>query len=404
MKKAVKHVKSIFRTIAELDYQKKGLLALFVVAVIIALFIRYRLVGVVTPDFTDFLGPWIQHMSQYGIAGLGMDFSNYNTPYLVLLWAASFLPFSDLMSVKLISILFDLVLAVAVFLAVRHFRPKGIVPYISFLAILFAPTVIQNGSMWGQCDSIYTSFIVFAFYAYLKKRLSLAWILWGVAFAFKLQAIFFAPFLIFLTLYHRRAWFGPIWAGLTTFLLSALPLVFGKSFKDTFSTYIGQTAPPRSDWGLAWFAPTAYQWVSNAYFAFVRNAGVLFGAAVALGCIALAFLRKYNEATILAIATFTLLVVPFFLPTIHERYLFAGEIFLIISASVIPRFVWAAIAMQIITTMTYLTYFTQGNEQPPIPFAILSLGVFAIICALGVYIYQTSSSLSPNYRRSSSKK
>jgi len=375
----------------KLTYNQVGLLGVFIILVGVSLAIRYRLLGVVTPDFTDFLQPWMNHMADKGLAGLGDDFSNYNTPYLVLLWLVSFLPFSELVSVKLISIAFDIVLASAVFLVVRHFRPQGPAPYVSFLAILFAPVVIQNGAMWGQCDAIYTSFVVFAFYAYLKGRLSWAWILWGVGFAFKLQAIFFAPFLVFATLYHKRAFLGPLYALTTLTLLSALPLFFGKSVMDIAGVYLGQTNPIRTDWGLAWFAPTAYQWVSNAYFEYVRQAGVLFGGAVALGGVALAFVRKYSQHQVLVIATLLLLAVPFFLPTIHERYMFTAEIFLMITAFVVPKFIWAAIGMQIVTTMSYLTYFTQGNENPPISFATLSLFVFSIICALAVWLYRTSS-------------
>lgn len=372
-------------------YNQRGLLIVFTASLVVSGLIRYALVPVVTPDFTEFLQPWMHHMSQYGFAGLGNINSNYNTPYLVLLWLASFLPFSDLMSVKLISIFFDGVLAVGVFMIVSHFKPKGIVKYVGALAILFAPTVLQNGAMWGQCDVIYTSFIVFAFYAYLKKNIYLMWILWGVAFSFKLQAIFFAPFLVFATFYERRGFLGPIYAGLTIVLLSMWPLFFGKSIADVISIYGGNTAPIRMDFGLAWFSPTAYQWVtSTVNFLEVKRAGVFLGGIVAMGIIALAFVRRYSQRTLLVIATLSVLILPFFLPLIHERYLFTAEIFLIITACVVPRFIIPAIAMQIISTMAYVTYFTQANQPPPIAFPQLSIGVLIIIALLIHYVYKNS--------------
>lgn len=377
-----------------LSFEKKVLLVVFGLLTVMALYIRYIFRGAITPDMTDFLLPWMTHMHENGLAGLGNIVSNYNAPYLILLWLASYLPVWDVTAIKLISVVFDLLLALGVFLVVGHYRKESYAKYASFIAVLFAPVIIQNGALWGQCDSIYTTFIVFSFYAYLKDRMLLMWVMWGLAFAFKLQAIFYAPFLIFLALYHRWSYIGPVLALIVVGLLTLLPALFGKNLVDTFSLYLGQSQPIRTDWGLAWFAPTAYQWTSNEYFEMVRKAGVIFGGAVALGCISLALMRKYSQTAILMIATLILLVLPFVLPTIHERYLFSAEIFLIITAFVVPKFAWAAVLMQIISTMTYLTYFTQANQNPPIPFAWLSLGVALIIYSLGKEIYRSNSNVS----------
>lgn len=385
-----KHPKRLLTYIKALGYNRIGLISFFILAVGVSMLVRLVLIKVETFDYVYFLNPWITHLSEKGLAALGDNFSNYNTPYLVLLWLVSHLPFSHVVDIKLISIFFDLLLAFAVYLTVDYFRPHGFTKCVAVLAVLFAPTVIQNSALWGQCDGIYTSFIVFAFYAFLKDRLNLAWILWGVAFAFKLQAIFFAPFLCFAMFYRRRAFAGPFYALGTIVLLSMLPVFFGKSIHDIINIYMSQTAPPNGVEMLAWFSPTAYQWVSNAFFQDVRKAGILVGGAVALSVVALAFIRRYDRRTILVIATASLLAIPFFLPQIHERYMYTAEIFLIITACVIPRFVWSAIAMQIVTTMAYITYFTGANQQPPIPFAILSLVVFAIIFTLMQYIYQHS--------------
>ncbi len=363
---------------------------IFTMSVFSALAIRLALIKVETFDYTYFLKPWIDHLSQKGLAGLGDSFSNYNAPYLILLWVVSHLPFSTIIDVKLISIAFDFILAFGVYLVVGHFKPRGLSKYFSVVAVLFTPTVIQNSSLWGQCDVIYTSFIVFSFYAYLKGKFRIAWAIWGVAFAFKLQSMFFAPFLLFMTFYKKKAYTGPLIAAGVVVLLSALPILYGKSIADIINIYVSQTAPPDGVEMLAWFSPTAYQWISNVSFYQVRRAGIVFAGMVGLSIVSLAFLRKYKDTTVLAIATVSLLALPFFLPQIHERYLYTSEIFLVITAFVIPRFIWAAIAMQIISSMTYITYFTGGNQMPPIPFAELSLVVLVIIYVYIKYIYDNS--------------
>jgi Gpi18-like mannosyltransferase len=385
-----KSLNSAVRLIKHSDYNTRALAVLFVMAIVVSLLIRKSMIHVETTDFTDFLKPWTDHLKAEGLAGLGSNFSNYNTPYLVLLWLVSHLPFSEVVSVKLISIAFDFVLATGVMLVVGHFRPKGKAKYLAFLAVLYAPTVVQNGALWGQCDAIYTSFAVYAFYFCLKNKDLWAWAFWGIAFAFKLQAVFFLPFMLFFMFYKKRNYIGPFVALGVWIVLSALPLFYGKTPMDIINVYIGQTAPPNGVQMLAWFSPTAYQWVSNAHFHEMRSAGVLVGGMVALSGIALAFWRKYNQTTILIIATTILIAVPFFLPQIHERYVFTSEIFMIITAFVVPKFIWAAIAMQIVTTMAYITFFTGANQMPPIPFAELSLVVFAIICFYARYIYQTA--------------
>src|SRR6478736_3283324 len=84
-------------------------LAILVVA---ALAMRWFLFDVVSGDYRSFLSNWYAHLAQAGgFAGLGDEFSNYNTPYLALLAALTYLPADPLVGIKTISVVFDLVLA-----------------------------------------------------------------------------------------------------------------------------------------------------------------------------------------------------------------------------------------------------------------------------------------------------
>jgi Gpi18-like mannosyltransferase len=71
-------------------------------------------------------------------------------------------------------------------------------PAVIAVISLFLPTVLINGSLWGQIDASYTAFSLIALY-YLQKNKPFVSSLWyGLAISFKLQAIFFLPvFLIF---------------------------------------------------------------------------------------------------------------------------------------------------------------------------------------------------------------
>ncbi len=69
---------------------------------------------------------------------------------------------------------------------------------LGYVATLLAPVMILNSSFWGQADSIYTAALLACLYFLLLRRNWLAFLSFGIAFAFKLQAIFLAPLLVIL--------------------------------------------------------------------------------------------------------------------------------------------------------------------------------------------------------------
>jgi len=376
-----------------LDTNRKAQAIIFVALVGLTLLIRLSLRHVQTSDYIGFLNPWIEHMKQFGIAGIGNINSNYNAPYLILLWIVGHLPFSNLFSVKLISIIFDYILAGSVFLVVRFYKPIGITKYVSFLAILFAPTVIINGSLWAQCDVIYTSFIVLSFYAFLKNRLHTSWILWGISFAFKLQSVFFLPFLLFGLFYKKRGFLGPIYAAAVIVALSILPMFYGRSLADVINVYVSQTSPNGDGQYFVLFAPTIFQIFTISSIEPVRKAMILIAGSFALGLASLAFLRKFNAKSVLILAVLIVLSLPFLLPQMHERYFYVAEIFLIMAACIIPKLIIPAIGMQVITVMSYIPYLSGYNQGPGVPYVYLALAVLSMIVYLIYLLYKSTQRL-----------
>ena len=66
------------------------------------------------------------------------------------------------------------------------------------------PTAFSNSALWGQCDSIYTAFVVFTLYFMLEEKYNLAFIMYGFALTFKLQAIFILPCIGIIFLKNRK--------------------------------------------------------------------------------------------------------------------------------------------------------------------------------------------------------
>jgi hypothetical protein len=81
-------------------------------AVCLLLLLRLCFFGVATSDYVDFLKPWTERFRELGgLAGLKYAVGNYNVPYLFFLAVFSYFKFDTLYLIKLLSVLFDLLLA-----------------------------------------------------------------------------------------------------------------------------------------------------------------------------------------------------------------------------------------------------------------------------------------------------
>ena len=152
-----------------------------------------------TSDYTQFLTVWVDFFRTHGgLAALREPVGNYNVPYLTFLVLISGSSLSDLHLIKLFSIFFDVVLAWSVMQLVGLFRREAVWKLSAFFLVLFWPTVVLNGALWGQCDSVYASLAVLSVYLVLAGHPVLGVVSIAAAFSFKLQAVFIMPvFLLF---------------------------------------------------------------------------------------------------------------------------------------------------------------------------------------------------------------
>ena len=183
------------------NFLKKDTLQDFLFAILsvaLALLLRLALFRYETFDYYNYLGPWYDHLRQNGFQGLKTGFSDYTPPYLYLLWLATDLPLPKLYAIKSISLVGDFALAFVALLLVRLKYDRRPVWLAAFAAVLFAPTIFFNSALWGQCDAIYTTFLLAALYCLLRRWAGRALLLFSIAFAFKLQALFLLPLFVVL--------------------------------------------------------------------------------------------------------------------------------------------------------------------------------------------------------------
>lgn len=292
------------------------------VAVALAVAARVALLPFVSEDATIFLLPWMQEFREDGATALGGEFSNYNFPYLLLMFLASLLPVEPLIAIKVASLAGDVLLAVSVAALFAQFRPAGISPKLGAIIALFLPTVLVNASMWGQCDSIYTSFVLLSLRSLLRDDGLRAWLFWGVALSFKLQSVFFLPALLLISLRNRYKPSLPVISIAVWAVLSLPPVLFGRSFASTLSIYINQT----QEYRLVAGAANLYAWFPTTT-AEQGKVPALVICGLALVFISFAYWRGRDSTERRVLLAVTVLAAcPLLLPQMHDRYFYAAEV------------------------------------------------------------------------------
>ncbi|MBX7445217.1 MULTISPECIES: hypothetical protein [unclassified Arthrobacter] len=288
----------------------------------VALAARIALFPYVSPDSRLFFVPWMQEFRTQGASALGGEFSSYNFPYMFLMFLGSLIPAEEHYAVKIVSLVGDCLLAFSVRGVVKQLPSAGLRPEVAALIALFLPTVLLNASMWGQCDSIYTAFLLLSLRSLLLRDGPRAWLWWAVALSFKLQAVFFLPALALIALRNRHSLALPAMAVGVWGLFSGLPILFGRTLTSTFSVYFHQTQEDNLSMG----AVNIYAWFPSVTAAEGKIPALLI-CGLGLLVMATAYWRGPDSAdrnVLLAISSVALC--PFLLPQMHDRYFFTAEV------------------------------------------------------------------------------
>lgn len=172
---------------------------------------------------------------------MGTRVGNYNFLYQTLIAALGYLPIKSLYAYKILSCVFDLVLAWAAGKLASTSNSgfcRGYRFAAAFGLVFLSPIVVLNSAGWAQCDSMWTSMCLLTL-ALLKERKPVAAMAaYGLAFAFKLQAIFLLPVIIYLWAKERTFSLLLLLEVPLVMVVTAIPaLVAGRSVADIFFIY-----------------------------------------------------------------------------------------------------------------------------------------------------------------------
>ena len=266
-------------------------------------------------DYDIYLADWLQKAHPLG---------EYNVLYQYILFIITRLSVPSLYAVKAVSFIGDAFLAGA---AAALAQKDGKKSMAAFGLALLLPTIVLNGGMFAQCDSLYAACALWGLALALEGKPARAAACFALSLAFKLQAVFILPIVVVLWA-DRKLRLSDALVFLGTLVLTALPaLLGGKSIGALLSIYTAQTGLYT---GLTYNAPS--------FFALMNTTGLdvyaygNFGMALALGVCALLVSAgvkragRMTRAGYLCLALLLPLAIVFFLPRMHERYFYLADI------------------------------------------------------------------------------
>ena len=343
--------------------------------ILLALIVRLPFISFKSADYISAYSDWYNQIVSEGYNVALEDTSIKQVMHSAFVAVAvSLFPYYKLLSIKLISIIFDFILAFFVYKCVGIRYQSKTIPILAALTTLLAPTVILNSALWGQNDAMYTAFLVACLYALLADRQAWAFVAFGLSLSIKLQAIFITPLFLWLLVKKKVNW---RYFSLTPlgYLITLLPLLLvGIPLDRVLFTHIHEHA----SWVDNKFnMPNLHQWISLRY-----TLSIIIAIAIVL-IIALLFSRTRLEMTredlIVHLAALSVITVPFFLPRMHDRYLFPADIITIILAFYRPKYWYIAVLISLTSLNTYLIEQFEIVVIPLRWLPIIPLSIFVVL-------------------------
>lgn len=317
-----------------------------IVLTFIALFARWFLFPIQSGDMNKFLLPWYNLIKENGgFKAVGMDIGDYMPTYYYIIAFLTYLPIKAAEGIKIVSCIADVILALLSFKVVYHITESMNRGLAAYAVVLFIPSVMLNSAAWGQCDVIFTLFILASVYCLLLGKDWGAVICFSVSFVFKIQAVFFAPVLLIMLL-KGKIRFRTCAAFPAVYLISIIPaLLTGGDFLRLLTVYFRQAKQYSS---LNMHLPNAWGLLTGVKSDELSSAGVMFAGGVVLIAIFWIYRSEFKitDRFIVAVSAMFTLLVPYVLPHMHERYFYLPTVLTAVFAVCMPRKIWMFLIME----------------------------------------------------------
>ncbi|MEL7625535.1 MAG: hypothetical protein AAGU15_01585 [Anaerolineaceae bacterium] len=361
-------------------------LFLFLIITIFALLIRKDQIYFTAGDYVLSFRPWSEYLVlNGGFAGIPTLQSDYNVAYLYILAFINYFPLSLLSKIKAVSFFFDFTTAIFIMLIIRHLfklDKTKLLPYLAYGVALFVPPVLLNSAVWGQCDIIYTCFIIIAIYLFLTKKITWAFVSYGIALAFKLQALFVLPVLFLL--YFKEKKFSALnflLIPLVNFFIYIPAWILGKPLSEITSAYSTQVGEYLA---LVMNYSNFYSLLPNEYNYFSQTGIIiLFGILMVFYIILFSDKVTVTNRDYIVVTMLTVMLCTYFLPAMHERYMFTVDLIAVIFLFIYPDRFYVPLLIWLINANAYLP--ALYGFGPIVNYQVMALAYLGLLCLM---VYQ----------------
>lgn len=332
----------------------------FIAVILFGSIIRFSLRKYVSGDADTFLLPWYDEIRRNGsLRGLGIQVGNYNMLYQFFIAIFTYIPVPALYTYKIFSCIFDIALAIIGVLITREVLEKKDEwsEFVIFSVIYLSPIVFLNSACWAQCDSIYVFFLMCSIYLLLKEKYGMALFLFGIAVAFKLQALFLLPFLVIFYLLSKKFSILRFLNILIALIVTAIPnLLAGRKITEIFTIYDGQI---NDSMLLSRNYPSFWNLLYNETIDIgqkeMRNVAIIITICIlGIFCVWIMIKNiKRIKSNYIWIAFLLAYMSVLFLPTMHERY---GYLYEILAACILIIDKSTCIYIVPLYIVTFITY------------------------------------------------
>lgn len=370
------------KSIVDFFIKYKSILFFFVIT-LLSILARVVLFPYISGDMRAFLLPWYKKfVAGGGLKVLKSSVGDYNLLYQTIIALIAQFKIKAkiyMFIIKGISVIFDYVLAFSVALIVKKITNKGDTFFcIVYSVLVFLPTHIINSAYWGQCDAIYVSFLILTLWYMYNGKYTASFVFYGIAFAFKLQAIFILPFI--LTYYFYKKSFSIFNFFITAAVIWAsgtVAFLYGRDLLAPLKIYFLQTGTYKKMW-LNY--PSFWVLIGDFYSIFHYVAIALALTVLGIGfyyCISKPVRIDTPEKYFSVCAWFVWSCL-LFLPAMHERYGFLLDALLLILSFLDVKYIKYLLVSNIIGMLTYSSFLFGIKYDVNIPTAIIFIAAYVL--------------------------
>lgn len=350
-------------------------------------------------DYEICLLPWYQDFKAIGnLRALAEYNGSYNIPYVTLLYFLTWIPVEPIISIKMLSITFDFLLALLVMAMVREaadIERKELYSAIAYGLVLLNPVVIVNSGYLSQSESIWVFWALFAFWMVWKGHPAWGMLFFGFSLGIKPQGIFILP--IILIFYFREKKFSilnMLWAPVGI-QLCCVPAIIGGCGFDIFIRYFLMMTGQYPF--MYYYYPNVWTYLQEAPY-YVYGKVAIFSTFTVLLLFAVLFVKSRKQATLqemLLYVAWTEMTCAMLLPCMHERYNYLAEVMLAVCAIQRKKYRMLALALVLVSFQCY------GQSYLGWPW--ISHYALAVV-NIAIYLYLTKDCIVELYREGLSGK